>query len=222
MSKNSRIAPSASIEHPFSIGRNSSIASGVTVGSGGSIGNSCRIHREAVIAQGCDIRNGVIIGARVRIGRNVLLLNGAKVCPNDVRSRSSDARKLLDFVTIGKSVLLHDEVEIGEGAVIPTQRTIACIGNLGSKNRIVTIYGSDLGPRYSVGCQIGVDYDQLSGNVGAHSYTTAQSADTYAPFLPVFQEVGLIVQRAYDGESALVAEMLAMRNDWNPAKVSEG
>src|SRR5690606_28859301 len=87
------------------------------------------------------------------------------------------------------------------------------IGNFGAKNRVVTIYGSNRGPRFSVGCQIGVSYDVLRDRVANNSQTTSESAGMYNPFLPIFNQIALTVQKAFDAESSLIDELREMRKE---------
>lgn len=80
----------------------------------------------------------------------------------------------------------------------------------------MTIYGSDYEPRYSVGCQVGITIDNLKDRVRDNANTVSSSADTYAPFLGTFEEIGIILQREYDREIGLVEEIKAMRREYWP------
>lgn len=195
-----KIADSAEIRGMAEIGRD------VVIGSRSKIGNN------TIIGEGSVIGENVTVGPYVKLGLGVLIMDGAKICPSFVRSGSKNARELLNGVTIGNGVFLHNEVEIGQGAIIPTQRTIACLGNFGSKNRVVTVYGSDKGPLYSIGCQIGVPYEHFEDHVARATFTVQSSADTYRPFLHIFASVGEVVQEAYNGEAQTV-QMLKVRRD---------
>jgi len=183
----------------------------VTIGANSSIGHRVTFRSGAQVESGAHIESGVVIGPRARIGKDALILNGAQVSPHDVTSMSSNARQLEHAVTIGKGVLLDDEVELGAYAVVPTQRTIAAIGKFGDKNRVVTIYGSSDGPRYSIGCQMGMPFGIISQRVKDSENTNDGSAMTYRPFLDIFSQVGLVVQKAYDNEANYVAELMEMR-----------
>lgn len=195
------------------------IENGVIVQPGANICDSATIKSGSHIGRGTQIGEqtyidgGVTIGPRVIISRFVLVMERARICPNNVLSVSSDGRSIGANSSIGPGVLLHDEVEIGAYAIIPTQRTIAHLGNLGSKNRVVTVYGSDYGPRYSIGCQIGIDFDDFICRVAKSTSTVTESSSTYVPYLNVFNDLGSVVQTAYEQESGLVDEIREMRDE---------
>lgn len=115
-------------------------------------------------------------------------------------------------VAVGPRVLLPDEVELGNDAMVPTQGTIVAIGHFGSKGRIVTIYGSDEGPRFSIGCQAGKTFREIKHNVTHNTHTTRASANSYRRFLPVFSKIGRVVQKAYDREGGLIEELRSQRD----------
>lgn len=200
------------LEHFVRIGRYTQIHTGAKIREGVLVGDESRVGSYSTITGPSYIGNNVTVGPEVTIDSGAVIFNGAQVCPNKVKSVSSDGRSLAGSVTVGPHVLLHDEVELGFRAIVPTQRTIASLGNLGSKNRVITIYGSDAGPRYSIGCQIGEPFSSIKSNVEKAKHTSPGSAGTYAPYLSVMNEIGTIVQNAYDAESKLVSELLAERD----------
>jgi carbonic anhydrase/acetyltransferase-like protein (isoleucine patch superfamily) len=207
----SLISPNANVAESAILSDGVVISDNAVIGGDVFLGYGCKVGEMSDIADYSRLGSDVIVGPDVTIYPAALILAGTQVCPNPVRQHSSDARKLLSFVTIGEEVLLHDEVELGLSAIVPNQRTIAMIGNLGSNNRVVTIYGSDEGPRFSIGCQIGVDYDTVCSRVAGHTETDAPSASTYDPYLGIFNAIGAVVQTAYDREANLVAELKALR-----------
>lgn len=183
---------------------------GVSIGASTVVGSNTSIYRYSAIGR------GVVIGPDVYIDSEVLIMDDAQICPNPINlTHSSDARRLMDGVSIGPGVLLHDEVELGYHAIVPTQRTIAHLGHLGAKNRVVTIYGDDEGPLISVGCQIGVTLRTLEQRVATAAATLTDSANTYKPFLTAFSEIGQAVQQAYEKEAPLVQEIKAVRAELN-------
>ncbi|HSW80565.1 MAG TPA: hypothetical protein VLG47_07350 [Candidatus Saccharimonadales bacterium] len=183
------------------------------------IGEDDDIGADTTIHKGSYFESDVTVGPEVSIGAGALILAGAVVCPNfinanvnkDNEKMSKNAREIEECVTIGPNVVLPDQVEIGFGAIIPTQRTIAYIGSFGDKNRFVTIYGSDTGPCYSVGCQIGIDFTTFCTRVANKDDTTNESAATYVPYLDVFNLAGLAVQNAYDAERRFIDELKDQR-----------
>jgi carbonic anhydrase/acetyltransferase-like protein (isoleucine patch superfamily) len=197
------------------IGSNVFIEENVMVGNYSSIGDSTIIKHDSVID------SDVQIGSRVRIGIGCLVLDGASVCVGDVRSGSSDARLIEEYSSIGPGVRLHDEVEIGNMAIIPTQRTIANVGYFGFKNRVVTIYGSLEGPKFSIGCQIGVDFKRIRSQISGSIYTEPESANTYLPYLGVFNSVGRTVQNEFEKEIKLVEEIQSIRAEFQLDKSRE-
>jgi len=215
MSKGYKIARKAILRNPSSlhIGPESVIERKADIARNVTIGGNSRVGEWSFIGESTYVGNGVKIGPRTKIFSYGLLLDGAQICPNPVRTHSTDARTLYDRASVGPGVLLHDEVELGYGAIIPTQRTIASLGNFGVKNRVVTIYGSDIGPRISIGCQIGVSFETIVDRISDRSDTEEASASTYEPFKDIFSSIGLVVQTAYDKETGLVEEIKAMRED---------
>ncbi len=211
MSTHFLASSTASIHETAHIGVGTQVYEGAIVCADVTIGASCYIGGSSTICGGSWIGNSVHVGPNVLIGDYALIQGFARICPDRVSSGSSDARRLLAGATIGEGVLLHNEVELGLHATIPSQRTIASLGNFGTKNRVVTIYGSNEGPRFSIGCQVGVTWETIRSNIRLSEHTQPESAATYEPFLPVFKQVAAVVQKAYDRESNHVAELQAMR-----------
>jgi UDP-3-O-[3-hydroxymyristoyl] glucosamine N-acyltransferase len=208
----SYISPTAKVAESAIVRPNVCIEDGARVSDGVVLGDGTYIAERAEVGRCTHTEAGVIIGAGACIREGGLILAGAQVCPNPVEHpASTDARKLLERATIGQGVLLHDEVELSWDAIIPTQETIVMLGNLGFKRRVVTIYASDYGPRYSIGCQMGVSLATIKKRVGHNSATTAKSAGTYAPYLGIFGDIGNVVQKAYDRETRLVDELKDQR-----------
>lgn len=198
---------------PAVVGANSSVPDFECVGPGVLIMDNVRIGHETIIGKGAVIMSDVVIGPRVRIGTEALLLSGALICPDDVDDRSSNAREIGDFVTIGSGVVLDNAVELGMGAIIPAQDTIITMGKFGDKRRTVTLYGTDSGPRISVGCNVGVRLEEIRKNVQAHSFTTTASANAYAPYLEIFRTIGKTVQTAYLDHNKTVKELKKLRRE---------
>lgn len=191
------------------------IARDVSIGPDVRIGKNVKVKSSALIGFGSVICDRATIGPSVIIRSGCLILQDAKVCPGKVRSSSTDGRKIMSDSTIGEGVKLHDEVELDENAIVPNQNTITHLGYFGSKNRVVTIYGSDEGPRYSIGCQIGRTFNQIRANIDDNTHTTRSSADTYVPYLDVFNSIGAQVQNAYDDSRSQIDELMAMRIEYD-------
>ncbi len=221
---NSTIHPSAHIAptavynpETVKIGEGARVHTGAFLHDNVFLDRNVEIGERTEIGSNCSIRRGSVIGHDVLMGPGVimapeaLIMENAQICINAVVKHSSNARQFLNGVSIGPNVLLHDEVELGFSAIVPSQRTIAHLGHLGSKNRVVTIYGSDDGPRYSIGCQIGIDFSTVKERVANGTATQIGSANTYTPFLGAFAEIGSAVQAAYEKETWLVEEIKATR-----------
>lgn len=189
------------------------IAGDAVIGNGSLVLANVKIGYGTIIDSKALILPNVTIGPRVRIGRAALLMTGARVCPDDVADKSSNARELGHGVTIGENVVLDNAVEIGDGAIIPAQNTIATIGKFGDKQRTVTIYGSDDGPRFSIGCNIGVDLGLIKEHVAGATYTSVSSASAYDPYIGVFESIGKVVQEAYRDNHTLIDEIRQFRLD---------
>jgi acyl-[acyl carrier protein]--UDP-N-acetylglucosamine O-acyltransferase len=187
------------------VGEHASIRQGVVLGHRTQVGARTSIYA------GSYIGAGVNIGPDVRIGLSAIILEDAQICTNAVKSASRNARTLQDRVSIGRGVRLHDEVELGPDAIVPNQRTIAFLGNLGRKGRVVTIYGSDTGPLYSVGCQLGITHYDFDRSVQESQNTTSESAQAYMPYLDILNQIGVVVQSAYDNSRPAIEELRALR-----------
>jgi carbonic anhydrase/acetyltransferase-like protein (isoleucine patch superfamily) len=183
--------------------------------SGALIRDYAHISSEANIGEDTSIGLHTFIGANVLIGPRVmiegkcLIKEDAIICPNDVVSKSSNARQIDSGTIVGPGVYLHDEVELASEAIIPTQGTIVSIGVFGTKHRVVTIYGNDEYPRYSIGCQKGVDFRTFKDRVKDNLQTTPESASTYRPFVESCRQLGYVVQKAYHRETKLIEELRA-------------
>jgi UDP-3-O-[3-hydroxymyristoyl] glucosamine N-acyltransferase len=208
-----RIGKNTIVEDAVRIGEACVIGAGTKIGWEARIGRHVKIADEVVIGRQSYIGDNSKIGKGVPVGNAALILPFAEIAPDFIHSQSSNAREIGHYFTLGEGVVLHGEVEIGNNAIVPTQRTIAFLGAFGSKNRTVTIYGSDQGPLFSIGCQVGKTLPSIKENVVQHANTTSESASTYEPFLPVFDQIGTIVQAAYEKEGAYVAELKAMRQE---------
>jgi len=219
------VDPYAHVSDSVHLGQGVIIRAGTQVSPGVQIGRDVKLGHAVNIAKGCHIGRGtsiesnseleenVFVGPNVTIWGGALLMEGARICPNKVRSVSRNGRELGNDVSVGPGVVLPDEVELGANAIVPSQRTVAHIGALGAKNRVITIYGTDNGPLVSVGCQIGITTDRLRSRVAGHVNSTEDSAMTYAPYLDILDQIGLVVQGAYDRESALIGEIKDQRSE---------
>lgn len=191
------------------------IGSGVVIGKRAIISYGVSIGRNSVIREGVQLNNGVTIGEnvtvgpRVKIGRGSLIKSDAKICPNDVRSVSTHGRILRQNVIVGPGVLLHDDIELGDDAIVPSQETVMSLGVFGRKNRVITTYGSDEGPMFSVGCMLGVDFDTFYAHVNGSIRTTQEGASKYKPFMDFFEFSGQVVQRMYEAETAAIDQLRA-------------
>ncbi len=187
------------------------IKPGVKVQPDAHIGQHVWIGHDSTIGLGSYIDAGVVIGPNVTVSNLTLIMAGATICPDDVSKHSTAAREIGAGASVGPKVLLHNEVELGEGAIVPTQRTITHIGNFGKKNRVITIYGSTDGPLFSLGCHVGRSFEEIKTAVTDNEHSTDESAATYVPYLPIFNEIGKAVQEAYAKETNLINEMLHIR-----------
>jgi uncharacterized glyoxalase superfamily protein PhnB len=77
------------------------------------------------------------------------------------------------------------------------------LGPLGASKRVMTIHGSDDGPRYSAGCQYSDDWEQMENRIRHATGTTQESAAHYRSYLDagVLQRIGDIVQRYYEAQA---------------------
>jgi serine acetyltransferase len=200
----SYISKSASVDHETAMGMGQV-----------RVFDDSQIDHDVTIGDFSLVGSGVRIGPGVKIGSSVLILDDVQVCPNDVMLRSTDARHIGNSSIIGPGVVLDDEVELGSGAIVPTDATLKTIGKFGEKRRTITIYGSQSGPKISLGCNIGSTLKELLPHFASpndhHSNNT--SAETYRPFIDIFQDISRIVQKAFDKENALVDELISAHSE---------
>lgn len=179
----------------------------VTLGRGVVIGDT-------VVGAYCVIGSGVRIGDLSYLGTGVTLEHSALICHEVYISRGvmvGALAVLRSGVVIGPDIHIPSGAQIGTNMVIPSPRTIMALGPVGSSQRIITVHGSDDGPRYSAGCQVSdpeeVFFDRIRGSVA----TTEESAEHYREFLhsDVLRRIGIIAQTHYDEdvESGLVAQL---------------
>jgi NDP-sugar pyrophosphorylase family protein len=195
------------------MGPGASLAHGVYIGKRVTLGAGTVVEQDVHIDNDTYTQSGVYIGQGVEIYGNALILRGAMICQNNVYTHSSNARQIYAGAIIGPNVQLHDEVELGEDAIIPTQQTIAHFGFLGDKYRVITMYGSDEGPRYSIGCRIGFLYPDIKDHIVNALGTDSKSAAQYVPFLGSLESIGIALQHAYMAESPRIDELKAMHKE---------
>ncbi len=175
-----------------------------------TIGENIRINRDAVIELGAVIGNQVLIESGVYLGTGVRLFDGAILNHHSYVGEQSViglSATLMPEVIIGSEVSIPHEAQIGEYEVIPSTDTIVCLGRFGTSNRIVTIHGSDNGPRFSIGCQNSVAWETIRDRILHNVETKPESAAHYRTYMPVFKEIGKTVQSKYDRLSRLVDEL---------------
>ncbi len=120
MSK-SGISRTAQVPRTAKIGPRTRVGDSAQLGQWVVLGSDTSVGEHTGIGARSRIGDFVLIGPNVHIESAAIILRGARICPNDVHSVSSDGRSLNSQVTVGPNVLLHDEVELGSGAIIPTQ-----------------------------------------------------------------------------------------------------
>ena len=168
----------------------------VRIGASAEIGVNTTIRSEARIGQGASI------GGFGFIGRGVTI-------PGLVRRRHTYHDEIRDNAVIGHGVTLPAEYQLGNDAVIPNSNCITSVGRLGSTQRMVTVYGSDEGPLYGVGCQFGIAEDVFHARVTSSTETHSDSAADYARYWSVLTAAGLMVQRAYELAHTQVEDLRA-------------
>lgn len=166
------------------------------------VGPRCMLGNRAHILNGAYLDEHVIVGPGADIEFRARVFRGTKIGAFAILSTD---------VVIGPDVDIPAGSQIGTGMIIPSPKTIAILGSVGNSHRIMTIHGSDDGPRYSAGCQYSdseaVFFDRIANSVD----TSPESAQHYQEFLDagVIQTLGRIVQAHYDAAvaSGLVAQL---------------
>jgi UDP-3-O-[3-hydroxymyristoyl] glucosamine N-acyltransferase len=118
------------------------------------IGHNTHI-QEVTVGSQCVIEDEVTLGSGVHVGQDVSLAHGVEVGENSIIARGSRVGQhavLEAGVIVGRDVSIPQEAQIGRGMIIPSTETILALGRLGSSKRMMTVHGSDTGPRYSAGC----------------------------------------------------------------------
>lgn len=199
--------PTCRLEVVRSIGANCFIGANTILKDGVSLGDDIRIAGYSVLESGVDI------GHEFHLERGAYLAEGATVAEFSGWRRHYYLRKTVGRATIGANVLLPNEVQLGDNAVIPTSDSIAQIGRFGTSKRMVTVYGSPYEPLYSVGCQYRITIGRFKQRVCSNTETVPQSATDYQKHMPEIEALGECVQAAYEREENLVEELLEQRAD---------
>ncbi len=189
------------------------------------IGYCTRLNGYSKISDGVLLGKYVDVGSYTFLAKNVLIGSFSTLGSHNyfasgsvLPQRSLDRdhvymRKTWDNVTVGRNVVLPQEVQLGEGAIIPATETVGQIGRFGDKKRMVTAYGSDAGPLYSVGCQFGISMSVFKDRIFNNTQTESSSALDYAKNIEQIESLGIAKQRAYDDRQRLVDELLAERRE---------
>jgi carbonic anhydrase/acetyltransferase-like protein (isoleucine patch superfamily) len=191
----------------------------------GAIGARSHIHPAVILEDEVVIEDDVTIQTSTYLGRSVHIGWGAGIGPLNFFAEGSSLphgpndsphqylRQTKERVLVGPRVKLPSEAQIGRNAIIPTSATVAQIGRFGTSKRMVTVYGSDSGPLFGVGCQFGIDIDVLKKRVASSTDTSTNSAADYKKHMPEIETLGIEVQAAYDRESNLIAELIGQRQE---------
>lgn len=194
---------------------------GAAVVHGGTLISRSTLRDGAEIMSGCSVRSsyvgrGALVGCSMELDR-VYIDDGAVVCrklPGDRAADSDYKRRIQPEVAIGTGVSLHAEVQLGSGAVIPVQQSIELLGRFGTRQRMVTVYGSGHGALYSVGCQFGITFKQFMERVYSGVQTTEASADQYKPHQRGFLRAGRRVQEAFNDSGSIVNDLIGKHQEW--------
>lgn len=191
-----------------SIGDLSFFGAGVVLGDGVMIGGDVTVGAYSVLERNVRISDGF------NIQYAAYFSDGSSVDPKDPSYKGhSYMREIQDGVIVGPKVALPSDVQLGTNAVIPTQDSIVQVGRYGESQRMVTIYGSDGGPLYSVACQSGIDMPKLRTRIIGNEGTSPESAAGYRPHIPLFEELGVVVQQVFEREANLVEELIEKRDE---------
>lgn len=203
---NCNIAPTAQFALEVKIGHVESIGAYAQIGDGADISFGVNLGTECIIGMDCKVGSFALLGSR-----SVMLRDSTLGSMSSVRER----------VVIGKEVAIPFGSQIDSGMVIPSQETITTLSNFGGKRRVVTIHGSEDGPRFSIGCQDSVSWLRISERINKAIDTVDTSAAHYRKYLDVFNAVGLLVQNAFDADLAngrhdeTIAQANALRSATN-------
>lgn len=163
----------------------SAVGPHVTLGHGSILG-SARVGRDAMIHD------------RVRLGQGSVVFDDATV---------RDGVRLEAGAIIGPKVTVPVEAQIGASMIIPSTDSILTMGPFGRYKRTMTIHGSTIGPRYSVGCQRSIEWETLRHRITNAVSTNDESAAYYARYLEVFPAIGQCVQDAFNEHEDVVNDL---------------
>lgn len=195
------------LDTPRYIGRVKSIGSECMIGSDVYIGNSVSIGNNVHIEDGVTLLRNVRLSKNLTVFSEVFMFEGAKVASPRRAIPHTFGRHIYEATIIGPGVRVPGEVQVGPSAVIPTSKAIAEIGPFGSSQRMVTVHGSDSGPKYNVGCQKGIDIDTFEDRILNAEETSPESAADYGRNLMRIVHLAEATQKAYERESMLVSEL---------------
>jgi len=179
------IMPGAFISPTATIGNNCYIAPGAFIGDEVTIGDNCDIHPGAVIQPGCTIGNdtiihpNVVLYADVSVGSRVIIHANAVFGADGFSYRLVNGR--LEKIPQRGTVEIHDDVEIGAGAMADRAMIGATIIGEGSKidNMVMIGHNCEIGRHNVFASQVGMagscktgDYVRLGGQVGIKDHVT--------------------------------------------------
>lgn len=131
--------PTASIDESAQLGEQVRIGPGVVVGAGSRIGDGAVLHSNVVIGAGvtigaaCDLRAGVVVEDRCTLGERVTIHPNAVIGADGFGYRpAADGTGLVKIPHAG-AVEIHDDVEIGAGAMIDRGKFGATVIGEGAK-----------------------------------------------------------------------------------------
>lgn len=175
-----------------------------------AMGHQVTIGDRVYVEADCTIEDDVVIEKGARVGRNSRLERGVALGEKVVVLRDSTVGQNSDIrtqVIIGRGVSVPPEAQIGAGMIVPSQETIVTLGRFGTSQRVVTIHGSDEGPRFSIGCQFSVSEAVITDRIMAGTETSEQSARHYREYVPEFSAIGARVQRFYERETQYIEDL---------------
>lgn len=194
------------------IGAGSVLRAQVEVYNGAEIGQDTWVGKRVVIGE------NTYLGDRTDVGANSYIAQSARIADIDAERLSLIERSGLDPRTlekgaiIGPQVVLPSEVQLAPYAVVPTSDSILQLGPFGTRHRMVTVYGSDRRPLYSVGCQFGISLERLLERANKATDTTQASGADYLDNQHRLRDAGQQVQDAYMGSLPLVRALRRERH----------
>jgi hypothetical protein len=173
---------------------------------------------------GARVVGAAIFGDRARLGERSYVGDGAHIGPyawvgeNSIVLAGAHIGSLAIIgsgTVVGENVVLPNGAYVGPDVVVPSSETVMILGEFGPSRLIMTVYGSNDGPRCSLGQHTGESLQMMADRITHRVEVAGADAQVVERYLGVIPLIGFAVQGYYDAQrdtvNALFEEAAAIR-----------